>query len=126
MGLVFEQMCRDWLMYDVSPENLPIMLVDIGQWWGSSAKLKKEIRIDIVGVSGNSDEYIIGSCKFRNEKIGTDEFDLLKSYAEVFGKGSKYHYYIFSKSGFTTSLEKLGKQGEVRLITLKDMYGISL
>ena len=125
MGLVFEQMCRDWLMYDVSPENLPIMLVDIGQWWGSSAKLKKEIQIDIVGVSGNSDEYIIGSCKFRNEKIGTDEFDLLKSYAEVFGKGSKYHYYIFSKSGFTTSLEEIGKQGEVRLITLKDMYGIS-
>lgn len=122
MGLVFEQMCRDWLMNEVSPEKLPIMLVDIGQWWGSSSKLKKEVQIDIVGMSGNSDEYIIGSCKFRNEQIGTDEYDLLKSYAEAFGKGSRYYYYIFSKSGFTSGLEELGKEGIVNLIFLDDMY----
>ena len=122
MGLVFAQMCRDWLMYDVPPDDLPVMLVDIGQWWGTSSKLKKEIQIDIVGVSGNSNEYIIGSCKFRNEKIDTDELELIKSYAEVFGKGSKYYYYIFSKSGFTDELKKLGEKGEVKLITLEDMY----
>ena len=40
-------------------------------------------------------EYIIGSCKYRNETIGVDELELLKHYATVFGKGKKYHYYIF-------------------------------
>ena len=67
-------------------------------------------------------EYIIGSCKYRNEPIGVDEFELLKHYAEVFGKGEKYHYYIFSKSGFTKGLQTLGDKGEVNLVTLQNMY----
>lgn len=53
---------------------------------------------------------------------GIDELELLKEYAEVFGKGSKYHYYIFSKSGFTNGLKELAKKGEVRLVSLEDMY----
>ena len=41
-------------------------------------------------------DYIIGSCKYRNEKIGVDELDLIRDYASVFGKGNNYHYYILS------------------------------
>ena len=68
------------------------------------------------------DEYIIGSCKYRNDPIGVDELELLRHYADVFGKGKKYHFYIFSKSGFTKGLQELGAQGKVKLITLNDMY----
>lgn len=35
-------------------------------------------------------DYIIGSCKYRNEKIGVDELDLIRDYASVFGKGNNY------------------------------------
>mgnify|MGYP004487841863 CR=1 FL=1 len=31
-------------------------------------------------------EDVIGSCKYRNEKIGVDELDLIRDYASVFGK----------------------------------------
>lgn len=89
---------------------------------GNDAKEKKEVQIDIVGTPVEGKEYIIGSCKYRNEPIGVDELELLKHYAEVFGKGEKYHYYIFSKSGFTIGLQSLGNKGEVKLITLQDMY----
>ena len=120
MGLVFEKMCRDYLLrYEIF---YPILLSEIGEWWGSDAKTKKEVQIDIVGTSAENDEYIIGSCKFKNEKIGVDELDLLQSYAKVFGKGKKYHYYIFSKSGFTTALEERANNDEVKLIKLEDMY----
>ena len=78
--------------------------------------------IHIVGTPVDGKEYIIGSCKYRNEPIGVDEFELLKHYAEVFGKGEKYHYYIFSKSGFTKRLQSLGDKGEVKLVTLRDIY----
>ena len=120
MGLVFEQMCRDYLLrYD---ENLPIMLSEVGQWWGTDAKARKEVQIDIVGAPADGDEYIIGSCKYKNEQIGIDELERLKYYASVFGKGSKYHYYIFSKSGFTKGLiEKANEEG-VTLLTLDDIY----
>ena len=120
MGLVFEQMCREYLF--LYADELPIVLSDIGQWWGTDAKTKKEVQIDIIGTPVEGKEYIIGSCKYRNEPVGTDELELLKRYAEVFGKGEKYHYFIFSKGGFTHGLQTLGKKSEVTLVTLDDMY----
>lgn len=120
MGLVFEQMCKDYLLYYA--ENLPITLFDIGQWWGTDSTTKKEVRIDIIGTSADSNEYIIGSCKYKNEKISIDELELLRHYAAIFGNGSRYHFYIFSKGGFTDSLRKLGEKGEVTLLTLEDIY----
>lgn len=120
MGLIFEQMCREYLF--LYAEDIPIILSDIGQWWGTDAKAKKEVQIDIVGTPADGNEYIIGSCKYRNIPIGVDELELLKRYAQVFGKGDKYHYYIFSKSGFTQGLQEAASRGEVRLITLEDMY----
>ena len=80
------------------------------------------MQIDIIGTPAEGNEYIIGSCKYRNEPIGIDELELLKQYSEVFGKGDKYHYYIFSKSGFTQGLKELSEKDEVRLISLNDMY----
>ena len=120
MGLAFEEMCKEYLLYYA--DNLPIELSDIGQWWGSDKETHKEVQIDIVGCQTDSKEYLIGSCKYRNEKIGTDELELLRHYASVFGKGSKYHYYIFSLGGFTAPLLECGKRGEVTLITLDEMY----
>ncbi|WP_278321023.1 DUF234 domain-containing protein [Coprococcus comes] len=84
--------------------SLPIELSEIGQWWGTDPKKKKQIQIDIVGTPVEGKDYIIGSCKYRNEKIGVDKLDLIRDYASVFGKGNNYHYYIFSKGGFTDGL----------------------
>lgn len=120
MGITFEKMCQDYLLYYV--DDLPINLNEIGQWWGTDPKKKKQVQIDIVGTPAEGREYIIGSCKYRNEKIGLDELDLLREYAAVFGRGDKYHYYIFSKSGFTDSLLEAAENGEVTLVTLEDMY----
>ena len=120
MGLVFEKMCKDYLVYYA--DQLPILLKDVGQWWGTDAATRKQVQIDIVGTPVEGKEYIIGSCKFRNERIGVDELELLRSYARVFGKGSKYHFYIFSKGGFTEGLKELEQNGEVHLFTLEDLY----
>lgn len=120
MGLVFEQMCREYLLRYAN--DLPIIVSDIGQWWGTDSKAKKEVQIDIVGSPVEGDEYIIGSCKYRNDPIGVDELELIRHYADVFGKGKKYHFYIFSKSGFTKGLKELGNKGNVKLITLDVMY----
>lgn len=75
-------------------------LREIGQWWGTDSKKKKQIQIDIVGTPVKGGSYIIGSCKYKNEKIGLDELELIREYASVFGKGTKYYYYIFYKGGF--------------------------
>lgn len=120
MGFVFEWMCREYLLRYA--EDLPIPLSDVGQWWGTDDAVRKEVQIDIVGTPAEGDAYIIGSCKYRNEPVGADELALIRRYAAVFGRGKAYHYYIFSKSGFTEGLKALEARGEVRLIALKDMY----
>ena len=106
MGLIFEKMCQDYLLY--YSDSIPIELRKIGQWWGKDPK-KKQIQIDIVGIPVEGKDYIIGSCKYRNEKIGVDELD----YASFFGKGNNYRYYIFSKGGFTDGLLQAQERGEV-------------
>ena len=123
MGLVFEQMCREYLIRYA--ENLPILLSEVGQWWGTDARKKKEVQIDIVGTPVEGKEYIIGSCKYKNEPVGVDELELLKEYAAVFGYGTRYHYFIFSKGGFTEGLKQLEEKGEVRLVSLEEMYSDS-
>ena len=74
MGLIFEKMCQDYLLY--YSDNLPIELSEI----------------------------------------------LIRDYASVFGQGSNYYYYIFSKGGFTDGLLQAQERGEVKLITLEDLY----
>ena len=120
MGLIFEAMCKDYLLRYA--KDLPFIISDVGRWWGTDSRAKREVEIDIVATPIDGNDYIIGSCKYRNEKVGIDELELLKSYARAFGKGGKYHYYIFSKGGFTDGLIKVAEAENVRLITLEDLY----
>lgn len=120
MGLVFEKMCQEYLLRYA--KDLPILLSNVGQWWGTDSKTRKEVQIDIVGVPVDGNEYLIGSCKYRNEKIGIEELELLRRYASVFRKNGIFHYYIFSKGGFTPVLLEAEMQGEVTLLTLEDLY----
>lgn len=120
MGLIFEKMCREYLLQYA--HGLPILLREAGQWWGTDPKTRKEIQIDIVGTPVEGNEYLIGSCKYKNEKIGVDELELLRQYASVFRKGCRFYYFIFSKGGFTKTLQELAQQGEVTLLTLEDIY----
>ena len=102
MGLVFEKMCQEYLMRYA--QNLPILLANVGQWWGTDSKSRKEIQIDIVGVPIE------------------DELELIRNYASVFRKDGIFHYYIFSKGGFTPALLEAEVRGEVTLLTLDDLY----
>lgn len=127
MGQPFEYMCRTWLIDHM--DQLPFQISDIGEWWGAHPQLKKEVQLDIVATSvkshsgSRSRQFLIGSCKYRNEKIGTDELELIREYASVFTSGNdECFYYIFSKGGFTEGLLEAAKRGEVTLLTLEDLY----
>ncbi|MBQ7515198.1 MAG: ATP-binding protein [Schwartzia sp.] len=124
MGLVFERMCHDYLLYYAN--NASYELLSLGRWWGNDPSEKKEIEIDIVGeileASGET-SYLIGSCKYRNTKTGRDELDRLRHYATVFAGGKNCRYVIFSKAGFTQGLRASSQAGEVVLATLEDMMG---
>ncbi len=127
MGLVFEEICKQYLIYYA--DQLPILLQDIGEWWGAHPQEKKEVQVDIVALgakpdnAGSGRRFLIGSCKFKNEPIGTDELDLLREYASLFTTAEdECFYYIFSKSAFTSGLREKQRLGEVTLISLEEVY----
>ena len=120
MGLVFEKMCREYLMRYA--QNLPFLLRDVGQWWGTDPATRSEVQIDIVGLPVEGETILIGSCKYRSQPVGEDELELLRRYARVFRRSGSFYYCIFSKGGFTEDLKKRESEGEVLLITLEEMY----
>ncbi len=124
MEAVFEQMCRDYILY--YDTELPFALGNIGQWWGGNPKTHSQAQIDIVVTSAEDDSCVIGSCKYRNAPVDTDELELMEEYAEAMGHFGQKYYYLFSKSGFTDALITRAKEekGKVRLITLGDMYQV--
>ena len=128
MGSVFEEICRQYLIYYA--DNLPFAIHEIGEWWGPDPTQKKEAQLDIVALAAKANNVqagrrlIIGSCKYKNEKTGIDELYLIQYYASLFTNATdECFYYIFSKSGFTEALLEKQEKGEVRLITLEEMYG---
>lgn len=127
MGLIFEDICKQYLLYYA--KQLPIQINDIGEWWGNNPVEKKEMQLDIVAIGSKKNNtkagknYIIGSCKFTNEKVSEKELDLIKHYASTFVKEKdKCYYIIFSKQGFTKELLEKEKKNEVQLIALNNMY----
>ena len=64
--ILFEKMCQDYLFYYA--DDLPVELNEIGQWWGTDSNKKRQIQIDLVGVPAEGKDYIIGSCKYKNER----------------------------------------------------------
>ena len=122
MGITFEKMCRDYILY--YDKNLPFYIGDVGQWWGGHPKTHKQAQIDVVVTSADSDCGIVGSCKFRENIITEEELYLMEDYAEAMGYLKKPYYYFFAKSGFSSSLKDMKKIKNIKLITLKDLYEI--
>lgn len=120
MGLTFESMCRDYILY--YDRELPFPVGNIGQWWGGNPKTHKQAQIDIVVTSAEDDSRIIGSCKFRGSPVAEDEWKLMEEYAKAMGGCGRRYYYFFSKSGFTGTFIKNARESGVRLVTLEEMY----
>ena len=120
MGLVFEKMCRDYLLY--YDERLPFLLQGVGQWWGGHPRTHRQAQIDVVVTSAEDRSAIVGSCKFKNEAVPESELDLLRDYAEAMGGFGRYYYYLFSKGGFSDALRTRADGRTVRLIPLNELY----
>ena len=99
-------------------KNFLMHFQQIGRWWGTNPKLKRQEEIDIVAVNDNY--AIVAECKWRNEKTDENVLFTLLERATLLSYPQK-HYYIFSKSGFTDKCKQAAKINNVHLITYQDM-----
>ncbi len=121
MGLVFEKVCSDYLCMQNANGNLPILFTNIGRWWGTDPKTRHQVEIDLIACDG--DDFIIGECKWRNEKLDLSVLTELKEKADIFNKKRKNTWFaLFSKSGFTDAvIEEAKNTDKLILVDLQQL-----
>lgn len=119
MGLVFEEICKQYLTNLIKADKSPFFLGNIGRWWGNNPALKRQEEIDIMSFRENN--ALFGECKWTNSYV---DYDILTGLIE---KGKLFHYekkyfYLFAKKGFSERCIKKAKQmNNVCLVKFEDM-----
>ena len=120
MGRVFEEICRQYLWKLLLSGKSPVEFASLGRWWGSDPTHRCQAEIDIMGEQ-DKDTALFAECKWTNEKVDTGVLDTLIERSKLFSY-RKFHYCIFSKSGFTKGCgEKAKELGNVSLVTYEDI-----
>jgi AAA+ ATPase superfamily predicted ATPase len=119
MGKIFEDICRQYLLYYAA--DLPLVIKQIGVWWGNNPLLQRQEEIDIMATGENA--ALFGECKWTNEKVGVVLLDDLRRKSEIFRQFASKYFFLFSRSGFTNELKKSVKNDNtVFLLELNDLY----
>lgn len=117
MGHIFEDICCQYLWKCMLEGRLDVMFSDIGRWWGTDPKKRKQVEIDIMGEQDKSTA-LFGECKWTNEKVDLSVLETLEYRSRLFNY-PRTILYLFSKSGFTDGCcEKAAEMGNVKLVTL--------
>lgn len=121
MGLVFERVCRDYLLRKNSKGELPLLFTKIGRWWGTNPKTRREEEIDLVAQDGQ--DYLMCECKWRNQILDYSVLETLKERADLVEKRRGQTWYVlFSKSGFSDSLQTEAEINQnLILVTLREI-----
>jgi ribonuclease HI len=106
MGLIFEDICKQWLFEMAKKNSLPFFIGNLGRWWGTNPQTRLQEEIDIL--ASRKDEALFAECKWTNSKVDMDVYDNLKRKSMLFIYQQKY-FYLFTKitpSDKLLSLEK--------------------
>ena len=119
MGLVFEEICKQYLIEEAKNNVLPFLIGNIGRWWGNNPKEKRQEEIDIM--TYRKDDAIFGECKWTNALVDIDVLNELQAKSELFPYKNKW-LWLFAKRGFTDRLIKeANKHDNIRLVTFEEM-----
>lgn len=121
LGPSFENLSQQYLWdHMTDKEIVPEYFRRLGYWWGTDKKAKKQVEMDIVGISIDNLAGFFGECKWRNEPISKSILETLIYRSSLFAYPKKY-YYLFSKVGFTDECQKLAASINCHLITFDEM-----
>ena len=124
MGMVFEKICRDYLTERNAKGELPFLFTSIGRWWGTNPRTRNQVEIDIIANDGK--DYLIGECKWRNEKLDLAVLQELKENADIFNRNRANTWFVlFSKSGFTGAvMDEASADDKIILVDLNSKKGL--
>jgi len=122
VGMIFEQVCQEFLDELNHRTGLPFHFDKIGNWWGHFREdgVRKEIEIDIVTLNEDTRDILFAECKWQNKKVGINTYNKLREKSKLVewhNDKRREYFALFSKAGFAPEL----KNEDVILFDLKDM-----
>ena len=122
MGLIFEDICKQWLFEQAKENVLPFFAGEFGRYWGTNPRTKTQEEIDIMAArKGNA---LFAECKWQNAPVGLEAYYGLKRKSEMFSYVEP-HFFVFSKSGFDSKLQELSKHDRLlKLVSLTEMQAV--
>lgn len=103
-GLIFEDVCRQYLWEAGLSGKLPFLPTNIGSWW------KGNEEVDLV-VMGETDAILV-ECKWAAKPVGSDillDLERKSKQVEAELEGRKISYGLCSRSGFTPQIRTVAQ-----------------
>lgn len=113
----FEDVAILFLEQENIKGKLPGVFPEIQNFRADHTSLGRSVEID--GLSRSGDTLLVVECKYENKAFSEASFKHLEESASIFADKLSREYYIFSKSGFSSDIEK---RDNVHLFTAEDMF----
>lgn len=108
-SFAFEDVCREFVREMQKKNELPFRYAKMGRWAGkttvrddsaASGLRIAETEIDLLCIDRTAKEYLVGECKFKKAPFSYSEY--LDTLAKLTPQKehAKFHYALFSESGF--------------------------
>ncbi len=112
-GIAFEDICRNWVWELAALGQIPFRPQRVGLWWDA------QNQIDVAAIH---DEYILlGECRWRSRPIGSEVLIELKQKALRVPGNRHQRFVLFSRSGFTETLQAEAAAQGVILVSVEQM-----
>lgn len=108
-SFAFEDVCREFVREMHKKNELPFRYAKMGRWAGkttvrddsaASGLRIAETESDLLCIDKDAKEYLVGECKFKKTPFSYSEYlDMLAKLAPQ-KEYAKFHYVLFSESGF--------------------------
>ncbi|MCM1307176.1 MAG: ATP-binding protein [Butyrivibrio sp.] len=127
-SFAFENICREFVREMQKKNELPFRYSKMGRWTGKTtvrdAKAKNGLRvaeteIDLLGINGSADEYLVGECKFRSSPFSYSEYLDTAAKLTPLKQNARFYYALFSENGFDVKIIKESEKSDIQLYSLE-------
>lgn len=128
VSYIFENVCKEYISRLNMSNQLPFRYTQMGRSWGKiktrneqGKLITKENEIDILAISNDKKQYLVGECKYKNVPFSYKEYIETTKKINI-DNNELIYYWLFSKNGFDKKiLEEVEGNDSVRLSDIDEI-----
>lgn len=108
----YEEVCRRWLAARADAGELSFDALEVGRMWD------RRTEVDVAALDQKRRIAMLGECRWRSRKMAPDDLDALQRKATAIRalEGYDLRFALFSRSGFTKTLQQRAEAEDVLLV----------